>query len=80
MTTMTQSRPLWLRLFFALPIIGWITHDVMFKGQENIWYALLTVVSLWGIAILKFGVPGLYIPAVCMVPVMFIVLILITRG
>ena len=27
-----------------------------------------------------FGIPGLYIPALCMVPVMFLVLLSITRG
>ncbi len=72
--------PLWQRLFFMVPIIGWIARDLMYKGPENIWYALLAFVSLWGISIMLFGIPGLYIPAVCLVPVIFVVLILITRG
>lgn len=44
---------------------------------------LLTVLlglAAWGAAIFTFGIPGLYIPAVALVPVMFTLLILITQG
>ncbi|WP_120500849.1 hypothetical protein [Roseovarius sp. EL26] len=80
-TNSTQNRPpLWLRLFFMVPIIGWMAKDLLYGDTDHIWYALVTVISLWGIAILKFGVIGLYLPAVCFVPVMFVILILISRG
>ena len=44
---------------------------------------LLTVLLLlvgWGISVALWGIPGLYIPALAMVPVMWIVLLLISRG
>ncbi|MEO0911810.1 MAG: hypothetical protein AAFY59_02305 [Pseudomonadota bacterium] len=47
---------------------------------EFTWYILLTVISAWGIAILTFGLPGLIIPALLLVPVIFALLLLITAG
>jgi hypothetical protein len=41
---------------------------------------VIAVVSLWGIAIMTWGLPALYLPAVAFVPVMFTILILITQG
>ncbi|SLN50686.1 hypothetical protein ROA7450_02521 [Roseovarius albus] len=79
-TSHSHRPPIWQRLFFMIPIIGWMARDLMYGSSDHIWYALVTVISLWGIAILKFGVLGLYLPAVAMVPVMFVVLILISRG
>lgn len=35
---------------------------------------------LWGLSIAAFGIPGLYIPAVIAVPVIFGLLVLISRG
>ena len=66
------------RLFFAIPVIGWVARDLMFGDKNNIWFALIMFVSLWAISALTFGLPGLYIPAVALVPIMFTVLILIT--
>ena len=42
--------------------------------------AVLLAVAAWGLSFATWGVPGLYIPAVAMVPVMFVCLILITVG
>ena len=50
------------------------------KGEENLYYGLALILSLWGIAILTFGVPGLYIPALAMVPVMVATLVAIAWG
>lgn len=36
--------------------------------------------ALWGGSIALWGVPGLYIPAVIMVPVIWVALLLISRG
>ncbi|WP_319824308.1 hypothetical protein [Thalassovita sp.] len=41
--------------------------------------ALLAVVA-WGASVFFFGIPGLYIPALVVVPVMWIVLLIISRG
>jgi len=72
------SLPLWQRFFYAIPVIGWVARDLVFGDKNNIWFALILFVSLWLISALTFGLPGLYIPAVALVPVIFCVLILIT--
>jgi hypothetical protein len=41
---------------------------------------VLLAVAAWGASVFFFGIPGLYIPALALVPVMFVVLILISRG
>lgn len=43
---------------------------------------LITLLALvaWGASVFFFGVPGLYIPALALVPVMYILLIVISRG
>ncbi len=50
--------------------------------RVSLWfYGLLgLVVVLWGTSVLMFGVPGLYLPAVALVPVVFGLLIWISIG
>ncbi|WP_306152983.1 hypothetical protein [Roseovarius sp. MMSF_3281] len=40
---------------------------------------LLAVIG-WGLSVATWGIPGLYIPALAMVPVMMGILLLISRG
>lgn len=68
------------RITFKLPVIGRIAKEVSYGSDDNIFYAIGAFVSLWGCSAMLFGLPGLYIPAVLMVPVMFVLLILISRG
>lgn len=42
--------------------------------------AVLGVLALWGGSVAMWGIPGLYMPAVAMVPVVWTLLLLITRG
>jgi len=51
-----------------------------FLRDALIWLAVLAVVALWALSILKWGVLGLYMPAVISVPIMMVVLVLISRG
>jgi hypothetical protein len=81
MTHSATKRPsFWLRFLLAIPVIGWFAKDLLFGDKDNIWHALVAFVSLWLSAILVFGVPGLYLPALALVPVMFIILLLISFG
>ncbi|SHK87306.1 hypothetical protein SAMN05444414_10242 [Roseovarius marisflavi] len=41
---------------------------------------VVVFLALWGTSIALWGVPGLYIPAVIMVPVIWVGLLLISRG
>ena len=79
-TAKARALPMWQRLFFAVPVLGWSAHDLVFGDKDNIWYALVLVVSLWVISALTFGVPGIYVPALAVVPIIFAVLLLITWG
>ena len=73
-------RPLWVRLFFLIPVFGWIARDTAEIGQDNLYYGLFLVVALWALSGLTFGIPGIVIPALAAVPVMFVVLLVITWG
>ncbi|MFP3382080.1 MULTISPECIES: hypothetical protein [Tritonibacter] len=68
------------RIVFRLPVLGRIWKEVSYGDEGNIYYALATFFSLWGILVMLFGLPGLYLPAVALVPIMFVILILISRG
>lgn len=83
MTTETMTpaaRPRLLRMLLAIPVLGWIARDLLYGDADNIWYLLVAVLSLWAIAVMTWGVPALYLPALAMVPVMFVILIWISRG
>ncbi len=41
---------------------------------------VLVLLAAWGTSVAMWGIPGLYIPALAMVPVMWVVLLLISRG
>jgi hypothetical protein len=77
-STVPARRPAWQRYFFAIPVIGWVARDLALGDRSNIWFALVLFLSLWMISGLLFGLPGLYVPAVAMVPLIFIILIVIT--
>ncbi|MFD3191320.1 hypothetical protein ACFMPD_13730 [Sedimentitalea sp. HM32M-2] len=70
----------WRRLFFRIPVIGWVAKDLLHGDKDNVWFALIAFFSLWMSLWLVFGLPGLYLPALAMVPVMFALLVLISRG
>lgn len=47
---------------------------------KKILLALVIILAAWGAAIFKWGVPGLYIPALASVPLIYLVLIIVARG
>ena len=47
---------------------------------KRILLILLVAVVAWGGAIWKWGVPGLYIPALASVPVIYLLLIIVAKG
>lgn len=52
------------------------------KSSPDTIILLVTLLALvaWGASVFFFGVPGLYIPALALVPVMYTILIIISRG
>ena len=73
-------RPIWLRLFYLIPFVGWMARDASEHGEDNLYYGVFGIFSAWGVSILLFGYPGLIIPALLLVPIILMALIAITWG
>ena len=71
-------RPLWLRLFYLIPIIGWTARDVAEKGDDNLIWGVASIIFIWAGSALMFGYPGIIIPALLLVPFIFLFLIAIS--
>ncbi len=79
--TSTPSQPgVLMRIILSIPVVGWIAKDLLHGDKDNIWYLLVALLSLWAAAVMTWGIPALYLPAVAFVPVMWVILLLITRG
>lgn len=76
MTALASAQP---GLFSRLPLVGFVARDI---GRDiNIVFYLLTIlVTALVLAIKTWGLVALAMTALAMVPVMFVVLIAITRG
>ena len=80
MTPIIPARPpRALRVLYAVPLIGTIARDIS-NSVDNVFYALMIVVTLMVLAISVWGVVALAMTALALVPLMFVVLILITLG
>lgn len=77
--TASERLPLWQRLLFLIPVLGWIAKDIK-RDEANVWWAVGLWVSFWGSMTMLFGLPGLILPALFMTFVMFVFLIVISRG
>ncbi len=72
--------PLWERMIYAIPLIGWMIKDVVYGEPDNIYHFLAGIVFLWIILGLVFGYPGIIIPALFLTPLILFTLVLISRG
>lgn len=55
------------------------TDDEASDVKKILLTVLLALVA-WGISIATWGVPGLYLPAVALTPIMYILLITVAKG
>jgi hypothetical protein len=62
-----------------IPILGWIIRDLQ-KDKDHIWYVLVILLTVLVLAIKTWGLVALAMTALAMVPVIFVLLLLITRG
>lgn len=67
------------RGFAALPLIGFIARDIA-RDVNVIFYLLTILLTGLILAVNAWGVVALAMAALAMVPVMFLILIAITRG
>lgn len=77
---MSDRLPLAQRLVFSIPVLGWMLKDVVYGDRDNIWYFLFSLASIWFFAIWFFGYAAFIIPVICVVPMVFVALVMITRG
>ena len=68
------------KILSAIPVLGWCLRDLQSGGHSAFTYFLVNCGLLWILSAAFFGYPGIIIPALCAVPAMFVVLILLTRG
>ena len=72
--------PLPERLIYAVPLLGWMIKDVVHGDPANKWWFLFTLAALWIMAIMTWGYPAVILPALAAVPVVFLALVVISRG
>jgi len=80
MTPHDSSNHFTRRVTYRIPLLGRIARETAEGDADTPFYAIAMVVGLWGSAILIWGYPGLIIPALILVAVMFLTLIRITLG
>ncbi|QRY64966.1 hypothetical protein JVX98_04725 (plasmid) [Ensifer sp. PDNC004] len=68
------------RLVYHVPVFGWMLKEAVQGSQTAKVLFLVNCALLWLLAILTFGYPAIIIPALILVPVIFVLLILITMG
>jgi hypothetical protein len=70
---------LMMRGIYAVPLVGQIARDIG-SDSSNIFYALMIFVTLVVLCVKFWGLAALAMAALTLVPVMFTLLILISRG
>lgn len=80
LTPIPRHTPWFAKLFFSIPVLGWMARDVMFGDKDNLYYAIGGLLAAWAIGVLQFGVIALYLPMVFLTPVCLLTLVVITRG
>lgn len=65
---------------YRIPVLGWIAHDLAHGDDDTIWYALTILLTALVLVFKTWGLVGITMIALAMVPVIFTCLILITLG
>ncbi|SDA74563.1 hypothetical protein [Sinorhizobium sp. NFACC03] len=68
------------RLVYNVPVFGWMLREAMQGSQTAKVLFVINCALIWLLAIVAFGYPAIIIPALVLVPVVFVLLILITMG
>lgn len=67
-------------LIYRVPLFGWMLKEAILGPTTAKVLFVINLLMVWLLAILAFGYPAIIIPALTAVPLMFVVLILITKG
>ncbi|HEV7321277.1 MAG TPA: hypothetical protein VGO04_21965 [Ensifer sp.] len=68
------------RLVYHVPVFGWMLKEAVQGSQTAKVLFLVNCALIWLLAIIAFGYPAIIIPALALVPTIFVLLILITTG
>ncbi len=67
-------------MIYRVPLFGWMLKEAIQGPTTAKVLFVLNVLLLWILAIVTFGYPAIIIPALSAVQIMFVLLILITKG
>ena len=67
-------------MIYRVPLFGWMLKEAIHGPTTAKVLFVVNLLLVWLLAILAFGYPAIIIPALTAVPVMFAVLILISKG
>ncbi len=79
LTPIPPSVPRPSRLVLMIPVIGWIARDVLFGDKDNIWYALVIVLTAFILALATWGLPALVMSALSLVPLCFFMIVYFSK-
>ena len=68
------------KMVYHVPVFGWMLKEAVQGSQTAKVLFLINCALLWLLAIVAFGYPAIIIPALTLVPVIFVLLIVITMG
>ncbi|MCY1381291.1 hypothetical protein D9M69_691810 [compost metagenome] len=68
------------KMLYHVPVFGWMLKEAARgSGTAKVLF-LINCMPIWLLAIIAFGYPAIIIPALALVPTVFVLLILITTG
>lgn len=80
LTPIPPSLPLYQRLLFQIPILGWIARDVVFGTADNAWYAAAIAATIWILSIATWGLAAFVLPFVIAAPLILLTLAIMAWG
>ncbi len=67
-------------MIYRVPLLGWMLKEAVHGPTTAKVLFVVNLLLVWILAIVTFGYPAIIIPALAAVPMMFVTLILITKG
>ncbi|OKL45429.1 hypothetical protein [Pseudovibrio exalbescens] len=74
-----ERDPLFMRLLFLVPIIGWLFRDAVYGKSDAKYYFCANFFVGWALAIYFFGYPALIIPTLALVVLAFTWIVAVCR-
>ncbi|MDD7910282.1 MULTISPECIES: hypothetical protein [Pseudovibrio] len=74
-----ERDPLFMRLLFLVPVIGWLFRDAVHGKSDAKYYFCANFFVIWGLAIIFFGYPAIIVPALCLVFLAFTWIVAVCR-